>query len=164
MGNSSDKKKSQDLVFVKTLTLNYENGKDKSEKDKKDFNNFKNYMLEYEYYKKILQLGCRKNPVLKLLYLPEGSFNNYNLQMFDILEDIYYANYSECLQLIEMRYSHTLKQKKSKDLNFQNEKNRVIVDFLNFNEEEKPKKKKNLRKKNFISKFINAKSKKINNI
>ena len=147
MGNSSDKKKSQDLVFVKTLTLNYENGKDKSEKDKKDFNNFKNYMLEYEYYKKILQLGCRKNPVLKLLYLPEGSFNNYNLQMFDILEDIYYANYSECLQLIEMRYSHTLKQKKSKDLNFQNEKNRVIVDFLNFNEEKKPKKRKTLGKR-----------------
>ena len=148
MGNSSDKKKAQDLVFLKTLTLNYERQKDRTEKEKKDFNTFKNYMLEYEYYRKILQLGCKKNPVLKLLYLPESSLNNYNLQMFDILEDIYYANYTECLQLLEMRYSHTLFQKKSKDIKFQNEKTKIIFDFLNVNDIQKPKKGKTISQKN----------------
>ena len=155
MGNSSDKKKAQDLVFLKTLTLNYERQKDRTEKEKKDFNTFKNYMLEYEYYRKILQLGCKKNPVLKLLYLPESSLNNYNLQMFDILEDIYYANYTECLQLLEMRYSHTLFQKKSKDIKFQNEKTKIIFDFLNVNETQKPKKGKTISQKNSLLRVYN---------
>ena len=35
MGNSSDKKKAQDLVFLKTLTLNYERQKIEQKKKKK---------------------------------------------------------------------------------------------------------------------------------
>jgi len=115
MGNEPEEKIPQNLQLVKSLTLNYERSltkKDNSEKDKKEFIKFRNHMLKFEYYKNILKLGCKKNPVLKLLYRPESSFNDYNLQMFYILENIPYVNYEECLHLLDIKHSHTYQTKK----------------------------------------------------
>ena len=115
MGNEPEEKIPQNLQLAKSLTLNYERSltkKDNSEKDKKEFIKFRNHMLKFEYYKNILKLGCKKNPVLKLLYRPESSFNDYNLQMFYILENIPYVNYEECLHLLDIKHSHTYQTKK----------------------------------------------------
>ena len=115
MGNEPEEKIPQNLQLAKSLTLNYERSltkKDNTEKDKKEFIKFRNHMLKFEYYKNILKLGCKKNPVLKLLYRPESSFNDYNLQMFYILENIPYVNYEECLHLLDIKHSHTYQTKK----------------------------------------------------
>ena len=119
MGNEQPQEKNE-LKLVKSLTISQEKNKIKNDKakqnnDKKEFIKFRNYMLKYQYYKKILKLGCKKNPVLKLLYLPDSSFNDYNLQMFYILEDIPYVNYQECLQLTEFRHSQTYFKKQDEE-------------------------------------------------
>ena len=151
MGNEPEEKKPENLKFVKSLTLNYERKFTKNEiieKDKKEFNKFKSYMMSFEYYKKILKLGCRKNPVLKLLYQPEGSFNGYNQQMFYLLENIPYVNYQECLNLIEVRHSHTLYNVNPKKENSPTNINAINIDFININDNNnKSKKEVNLVKK-----------------
>ena len=151
MGNEPEEKKPENLKFVKSLTLNYERKFTKNEiieKDKKEFNKFKSYMMSFEYYKKILKLGCRKNPVLKLLYQPEGSFNGYNQQMFYLLENIPYANYKDCLNLIELRHSHTLYNVNQKKENSPSNINTINIDFININDNNnKSKKEVNLVKK-----------------
>ena len=144
MGNTPEEKKPEELLMIKSLTLNYQrtlSKNDKSERNKKDFNKFKNYMLKYEYYKKILKLGCRKNPVLKLLYYPEGSFNSYNQQMFYFLEDIPYVNYNDCLKLLEIRYSQTHFKKMPNKENSPNNKKEIAFDLNDINDEEKKQKK-----------------------
>ena len=144
MGNTPEEKKPEELLMIKSLTLNYQrtlSKNDKSERNKKDFNKFKNYMLKFEYYKKILKLGCRKNPVLKLLYYPEGSFNSYNQQMFYFLEDIPYVNYNDCLKLLEIRYSQTHFEKMPNKENSPNNKKEIAFDLNDINDEEKKQKK-----------------------
>ena len=110
MGNEPEEKNQKEYHLVKSITLNYEKTltkNDKSSIEQKEFIKFKNYMMKYQYYRKILNLGCRKNPTLKLLYEPESSFDGYNQQMFYFLENISYVNYQECLHLLEIKYSHT---------------------------------------------------------
>ena len=109
MGNEPEEKNQKEYHLVKSITLNYEKTltkNDKSSIEQKEFIKFKNYMMKYQYYRKILNLGCRKNPTLKLLYEPESSFDGYNQQMFYFLENISYVNYQECLHLLEIKYSH----------------------------------------------------------
>ena len=137
MGNEPEEKKTKDLQFVKSLTLNCDKTltkNEKTEKDIKEFNKFKNYMVNFEYYKNILKLGCKKNPVLKLLYQPESSFNGYNQQMFYFLENIPYANYQECLHLIKMRHSNTFFNEKQKNENSPIDINKINNEFINNNE------------------------------
>ena len=144
MGNEPEEKKPRDLQFTKSLTLNNDKKLTKSEKEEKnqkEFNKFKNHMLNFEYYKNILKLGCRKNPVLKLLYRPESSFNNYRHQMFYFLENIPYVNYHECLQLIEIKYSHTFFNKRPNNENSPSNINKINIDFFNNNENNKEPKK-----------------------
>ena len=144
MGNEPEEKNPQDLHFTKSLTLNNERKLTKSEKEEKrqkEFNKFKNYIQSFEYYKNILKLGCRKNPVLKLLYQPESSFNNYSHQMFYFLENIPYANYHECMQLIEIKYSHTFFNKRPNNENSPTNINKINFDFLDINEDNKETKK-----------------------
>ena len=110
MGNEPEEKKHKKYNLVKSMTLNYEKTitkNDKSSFKQKEFNKFKSYMMKYQYYRKIFNLGCRKNPTLKLLYEPESSFNGYNQQMFYFLENISYVDYQACLHLLEKKYIHT---------------------------------------------------------
>ena len=128
MGNEPEEKNQKEYHLVKSITLNYEKTltkNDKSSIEQKEFIKFKNYMMKYQYYRKILNLGCRKNPVLKLLYYPEGSFNSYNQQMFYFLEDIPYVNYNDCLKLLEIRYSHTHFEKMPNKENSPNNKKEI---------------------------------------
>ena len=121
MGNEPEEKNQKEYHLVKSITLNYEKTltkNDKSSIEQKEFIKFKNYMMKYQYYRKILNLGCRKNPTLKLLYEPESSFDGYNQQMFYFLENISYVNYQECLHLLEIKYSHTYLSKAYSGENF----------------------------------------------
>jgi len=72
--------------------------------ERSDFSRFKEMILRYEYYHKLLKLSFKNNPVLKILYEPESTFNDYYMQMFYILKDINYLNYQECIKLSERRY------------------------------------------------------------
>ena len=144
MGNTSEEKEKEphNLLLIKSLTLNAERmllKNEKAENDQKDFNKFKYYMQSFKYYKKILKLGCRKNPVLKLLYEPESSFNGYNQQMFYFLENIPYVNYNECLHLTEIIRFETNNKKPDKENSSQN-KNKAVVDSININDNNKTNK------------------------
>ena len=144
MGNEPEEKKPKEYNLVKSMTLNYEKTitkNDKSSFKQKEFNKFKSYMMKYQYYRKIFNLGCRKNPTLKLLYEPESSFNGYNQQMFYFLENISYVDYQECLHLLEKKYTHTYLPKA---YNEENSLLNINKDNLDINE--KDKKSKNLSK------------------
>ena len=144
MGNEPEEKKPKEYNLVKSMTLNYEKTitkNDKSSFKQKEFNKFKSYMMKYQYYRKILNLGCRKNPTLKLLYEPESSFDGYNQQMFYFLENISYVNYQECLHLLEIKYSHTYLPKV-----YSGENSLLNINKDDFDNNEKDKKSKNLSK------------------
>ena len=144
MGNEPEEKKPKEYNLVKSMTLNYEKTltkNDKSSFKQKEFNKFKSYMMKYQYYRKIFNLGCRKNPTLKLLYEPESSFNGYNQQMFYFLENISYVDYQACLHLLEKKYIHTYLPKA---YNEENSLLNINKDNLDINE--KDKKSKNLSK------------------
>ena len=122
MGNEAQKANQKNETLIKGK--NSDNAKNtnksiKSVKVAKDFNRFKEMILHYEYYHKLLKLTFRNNPVLKILYQPEGSFNNYYMKMFYILEEITYINYQECIKLAEN--SHTQNEKLNEKNN--NQKN-----------------------------------------
>ena len=141
MGNEPEEKNQKEYHLVKSITLNYEKTltkNDKSSIEQKEFIKFKNYMMKYQYYRKILNLGCRKNPTLKLLYEPESSFDGYNQQMFYFLENISYVNYQECLHLLEIKYSHTYLPKA-----YSGENSLLNINKDDFDNNEKDKKNKN---------------------
>ena len=141
MGNEPEEKNQKEYHLVKSITLNYEKTltkNDKSSIEQKEFIKFKNYMMKYQYYRKILNLGCRKNPTLKLLYEPESSFDGYNQQMFYFLENISYVNYQECLHLLEIKYSHTYLSKA-----YSGENSLLNINKDDFDNNEKDKKNKN---------------------
>ena len=141
MGNEPEEKNQKECHLVKSITLNYEKTltkNDKSSIEQKEFIKFKNYMMKYQYYRKILNLGCRKNPTLKLLYEPESSFDGYNQQMFYFLENISYVNYQECLHLLEIKYSHTYLSKA-----YSGENSLLNINKDDFDNNEKDKKNKN---------------------
>ena len=141
MGNEPEEKNQKEYHLVKSITLNYEKTltkNDKSSIEQKEFIKFKNYMMKYQYYRKILNLGCRKNPTLKLLYEPESSFDGYNQQMFYFLENISYVNYQECLHLLEIKYSHTYLPKE-----YSGENSLLNINKDDFDNNEKDKKNKN---------------------
>lgn len=81
--------------------------------ERSDFTRFKEMILRYEYYHKLLKLSFKNNPVLKLLYEPESNSNEYYMQMFYILKDINYVNYQECIKLSERRYHQNMREEKS---------------------------------------------------
>ena len=144
MGNEPEEKNQKEYHLVKSITLNYEKTltkNDKSSIEQKEFIKFKNYMMKYQYYRKILNLGCRKNPTLKLLYEPESSFDGYNQQMFYFLENISYVNYQECLHLLEIKYSHTYLPKA-----YSGENSLLNINKDDFDNNEKDNKSKNLSK------------------
>ena len=144
MGNEPEEKSQKEYHLVKSITLNYEKTltkNDKSSIEQKEFIKFKNYMMKYQYYRKILNLGCRKNPTLKLLYEPESSFDGYNQQMFYFLENISYVNYQECLHLLEIKYSHTYLSKA-----YSGENSLLNINKEDFDNNEKDNKSKNLSK------------------
>ena len=141
MGNEPEEKNQKEYHLVKSITLNYEKTltkNDKSSIEQKEFIKFKNYMMKYQYYRKILNLGCRKNPTLKLLYEPESSFDGYNQQMFYFLENISYVNYQECLHLLEIKYSHTYLPKA-----YSGENSLLNINKDDFDNNEKDNKNKN---------------------
>ena len=143
MGNEPEEKKHKEFQIVKTLTLNQHKTltkNDKTELEQKEFIKFKNYMMKFQYYKNILNLGCKKNPALKLLYQPESSFNDYNQQMFYFLENISYVNYQECLQLLEIKRINSNFPKELKEEKFQFNLNK---DDFDINEKERTSNKGN---------------------
>ena len=143
MCNEPEEKKHKEFQIVKTLTLNQHKTlakNDKTELEQKEFIKFKNYMMKFQYYKNILNLGCKKNPALKLLYQPESSFNDYNQQMFYFLENISYANYQECLQLLEIKRINSNFPKELKEEKFQFNLNK---DDFDINEKERTSNKGN---------------------
>ena len=146
MGNEPEENNLKDINFNKSSTIMFERTitrNDRTEKEKREFNRFKNYMLKFEYYKKLLKLGCRKNPVLKLLYEPESSFNDYNQQMFYILENIPYINYYDCMQLLEIKHPIVNNEKKLKEENNSHKDNMNLENNNNENDKNQKKEAEN---------------------
>lgn len=101
MGNEEEKK--GDNKEDKQINIKSENKivTQKPSKENKDFQRFREIVLRYEYYTKLLKLSFKNNKILKILYKPESIFDSYYKQMFYILEGITYINYKECIRLTE---------------------------------------------------------------
>ena len=102
MGNQDNKNDSENLQEQTDLKVNSKDDKTNSEtkiKNKEDFQHFREIIQRYEYYTKLLKLSFKNNKVLKILYEPESSLDNYYLEMFYILEKIPYINYNEFIKL-----------------------------------------------------------------
>ena len=114
MGNEEQKKLSEKKLSEKKLNEKKENTKKRasinyelkrSTKERKEFQKFREIVLHYEYYSKLLKLSFKNNKILQILYKPDSSFNDYYRQMFHILEKITYINYQECIRLSEKSHS-----------------------------------------------------------
>ena len=117
MGIKCQKETQDNEKLIKGLNLNNKNDKMKllkSIKTTKDFSRFKEIILNYEYYNKLLKLTFKNNPVLKILYQTESSFNDSHMKMFNILEGISYVNYQECIRLAEKSHNQ-IEEKEKKD-------------------------------------------------
>ena len=93
MGNEEEKKTNND-ADIQSI-----NDSKQSTQKSKDFQRFRDIVLNYEYYTKLLKLSFRNNKILKILYKREGIFNSYYKQILSILENITYVNYKECIDL-----------------------------------------------------------------
>ena len=111
MGNEEEKK-AKNEVDIQGI-----NDKQKLTQKSKDFQRFREILIRYEYYTKLLKLNFRNNKILQILYKRESIFDNYYKQMFYILENINYVNYQECISLSE-RPSNS--PNKTEDKNFDN--------------------------------------------
>ena len=106
---------------------------DKHEKEKKDFQKFRDIVLKYEYYNKLLKLNFTNNKILKILYEPESIFNTFYKEMFYILETIPYINYQECIKLSEKSYTLNKDDNRNNTIKTKNSLNKVRFDFSNNN-------------------------------
>ena len=146
MGNECPNNDHENESLIKALNSDQHKNQLKtvrSVKEKKEFARFRDMVLHYEYYHKLLKLAFKNNPVLKILYEPESSFNDYYLQMFYILEDITYVNYQECLKLSERSHFFRFDLKKNssnKSKNNMMNLNKVKFDLTKNNKNQKKKK------------------------
>ena len=110
--------------------------------ERSDFSRFKEMILRYEYYNKLLKLTFKNNPVLRILYEPESNFNDYYMQMFYILKDINYVNYQECIKLSERRYHPNINGERNNSSSAVSNLNKVKFNISNYNNIQKNSKKK----------------------
>ena len=148
MGNQLENNEKNDCKYI--------NIEGKSFKDRKDdFQSFREMILRYEYYSKLLQLSFKNNKILKILYKPESSFGDYYMKMFYILEKIPYINYQKCIKLSQKSHSQNKDDEKNK-INNDSKKdlinlNKVKFDLSNNN-------KLNIKKRNTIVDFSSSKN------
>ena len=110
--------------------------------ERSDFSRFKEMILRYEYYNKLLKLTFKNNPVLRILYEPESNFNDYYMQMFYILKDINYVNYQECIKLSERRYHPNINGERNNSSSAVSNLNKVKFNISNYNNIQRNSKKK----------------------
>ena len=135
MGNQDNKNDSENLQEQTDLKVNSKDDKTNSEtqiKNKEDFQHFREIIQRYEYYTKLLKLSFKNNKVLKILYQPESSLDNYYLEMFYILEKIPYINYNEFIKLSEVTHNKNIDNNDILKDNNENY-NRVKFDLSNNN-------------------------------
>ena len=141
MGNQCQKERQVNEKIIKGLNPNNEKDQKKllrTIKTTKDFNRFKELIIDYEYYHKLLKLTFKNNPVLKILYQPESSFSDDYTKIFRILEEITYINYQECIKLAEKPQCE-IEEKNDKQKNATLNLNKVKFDLSNSKAKNKPK-------------------------